>query len=105
MWNNEQLSQRFQTLEVRVMPRSPGKNEPNIDRISKEEHSNPFKTIDFVLLIQQAHWMKGKPILYVDFISRGRDNTGDCFPSLHSDRGTAEVSMAKSSRYFQSRGK
>ena len=27
--------------------------------------------------------------------SRGRENTGDYFPSLHIDRGAAEVNMAR----------
>ena len=30
----------------------------------------------------------------MDLISQGRENTGDCFPSLHIDRGAAEVDMA-----------
>ena len=32
---------------------------------------------------------------YIDLISRGRENTGDYFPSLHIDRGAAEVNMAR----------
>ena len=32
---------------------------------------------------------------YTDLISRGRENTGDYFPSLHIDRGAAEVNMAR----------
>ena len=34
-------------------------------------------------------------VIYIDLISRGRENTGDCFPSLHIDRGAAEVNMAR----------
>ena len=32
---------------------------------------------------------------YIDLISRSRENTGDYFPSLHIDRGAAEVNMAR----------
>ena len=31
----------------------------------------------------------------MDLISRGRENTGDYFPSLHIDRGAAEVNVAR----------
>ena len=32
---------------------------------------------------------------YLDLISQGRENTADYFPSLHIDRGAAEVHMAR----------
>ena len=31
----------------------------------------------------------------MDLISGGRENTGNYFPSLHIDRGAAEVNMAR----------
>ena len=31
----------------------------------------------------------------MDFISRGQENTGDYFPSLHIDQGAAEVNMTR----------
>ena len=34
-------------------------------------------------------------IVYIDLISRGRENTDDYFPSLHIDRGAAEVNMVR----------
>ena len=38
------------------------------------------------------HWREKRQI---DLISRGRENTGDYFPSLHIEWGSAEVNMAR----------
>ena len=43
----------------------------------------------------------------IDPVSRGRENTGDYFPSLYIDRGAADVNMAReiTKRWFRGRGK
>ena len=46
---------------------------------------------------KQPHIISGKAEIMnnIDLISRGRENTGDYFPSLHIYRGAAEVNMAR----------